>query len=155
MNVNDIENFLKNRAIIEHSFKHIDDRIVQSRFNFFGLPVCVEIVKGGTKYSTNHAGEPWQRTMECDYGYFEGITAGDGEFLDCYIADDHQNENNSVYVIKQMRPDGIEFDESKVMIGCGSEDEAKNLYLKHCHTQKCFGGITPYSIEEFKNTVCK
>lgn len=141
--------------LIEHSEEHKDDRIVQQHIDFFGLPVCVEIIKGGVKYSKSYDGKPWQREMKCDYGYFDGVTSGDGEYLDCYICDDYGNPNNKVYVIKQMRPDGSEFDESKVMIGCNSEKMAKDVYLSHCHTSKCFGGITEYTIDEFKETLDK
>lgn len=142
-------------TVNEHSVEHLNDRIVQQSIDFFGMPVCVEIVKGGVKHSKSKEGKPWQRKMKCDYGYFEGVTAGDGEFLDCYIWRDYANPNNQVYVIKQMTPDGKEFDESKVMLGCASEQMAKDVYIAHCHTNKCFGDITPYTIEEFRNTIQK
>ena len=81
------------QKLTEHSEEHVDDRIVQDHVDFFGMPVCVEIVAGGVKHSTNRDGEPWQKTFKCDYGYFEGITGGDGEFLDCYIGPNVENPN--------------------------------------------------------------
>jgi hypothetical protein len=153
MKIQDLQKQLSSNAITEHSEEHKNDRIVQKKFDFHGVPVFVEIIKGGMKYSTTYDGKPWQRKMNCDYGYFDGITSGDGEYLDCYIGDDVQNLDNKVYVIKQMRPDGSEFDESKAMIGFPSEDEAKKMYMSHCHTPKCFGGLTEYNIDDFKKTI--
>jgi len=151
MKISDLNKAIKNLS--EHSEEHKDDRIVQKHFDFFGMPVCVEICAGGTKYSKSYKGVPWQRHMKCDYGYFDGVTSGDGEYLDCYIGNDLDNRKNKVYVIKQMRPDGSEFDESKVMIGFPSEKAAKDMYMLHCHTDKCFGGITEYTIDEFRKTI--
>ena len=139
--------------LMEHSDETVNDRIVQKHLDFFGMPVHVEICAGGTKYSKAHDGTPWERHMKCDYGYFDGVTSGDGEYLDCYIGNELDNPKNKVYVIKQMRPDGSEFDESKAMIGFPSEQAAKKMYMTHCHTDKCFGGITEYTIDEFKKTI--
>ena len=141
--------------LMEDSEENKDDRLVQKHLDFFGMPVCVEIIAGGVKYSTTHDGKPWQRDMKCDYGYFDGITGEDGEYLDCYIGSEYESHDSKVYVIKQMRPDGSAFDEDKIIIGCKSQEEAKNLYMKHCHSEKCFGGIKEYTIDQFKDSLNK
>jgi hypothetical protein len=138
------------KRITEHSEEHVDDRMVQKHIDFFGMPVCVEIVAGGVKYSTTRDGEPWQKTLKCDYGYFDGITGGDGEFLDCYIGPNVNEPSCNVYVVNQMSPDGSQFDEHKVMIGFADIKEAKRVYLEHCHTNKCFGGIKQLRIDDFR-----
>ena len=45
---------------------------------------------------------------------------------------------------------GSEFDEDKIIIGCLSLQDAKALYMSHCHSEKCFGGIKEFTIDEFR-----
>lgn len=141
--------------IKEHSEEHANERMVQKHIDFFGMPVCVEIVKGGVKYSTTRDGEPWQKTLKCDYGYFDGVSGGDGEFLDCYIGPALEEPSCNVFIIKQMSPDGNNFDEHKIMIGFSDMAYAKEVYLQHCHTEKCFGGIKQTSLDEFRKILNK
>ena len=148
-----LSNILK--IINESSEAEVHDRMVQKHIDFFGMPVCVEIIRGGVKYSKTFKGEPWERTLKCDYGYFEGITGADGEFLDCYVGPNFTLPESKVYVIKQMRPDGSQFDEHKLVIGCMSVEEAKALYLEHCHSPKVYGGIKEYTIDEFRKVIEK
>ena len=138
------------KKISESSEEEKNDRMVQKHIDFFGMPVCVEIIKGGVKYSKSFNGEPWQRTLKCDYGYFEDVNGADGDFLDCYIGPDYTMPESKVYIVKQMRPDGSEFDEDKIIIGCLSLQDAKALYMSHCHSEKCFGGIKEFTIDEFR-----
>ena len=138
-------------SLLEDSEENKDDRMVQKHIDFFGMPICIEIIRGGVKYSKTFKGEPWQRTLKCDYGYFDGVTGADGEYLDCYVGPDYEMPESKVYVIRQMRPDGSEFDEDKIIIGCMEEIDAKNLYMEHCHSEKCFGGIKEYTIDQFRN----
>jgi len=141
--------------LLEDSEENKNDRMVQKHIDFFGLPVCVEIIRGGVKYSETYDGKPWQRTMKCDYGYFDGITGADGEYLDCYVGPDYKLPESKVYIVKQMRPDGSEFDEDKIIIGCMTDQQAKDLYMEHCHSEKCFGGIKEYTIDQFRELLSK
>lgn len=150
MKVSDLLN-----ALNESSEAEKNDRMVQKHIDFFGIPVCVEIIRGGVKYSTTFHGKPWQRIMHCDYGYFDGVNGADGDYLDCYIGQSYENPENKVYIVKQMRPDGSEFDENKIMIGCLSKDEAKDLYMQHAHSPKVFGGIQEITIDQFRKYIDK
>lgn len=141
--------------IKENSEENKDDRLVQKEIDFFGMPICVEIIAGGTKYSTTHDGKPWQRVLNCDYGYFDGVTGADGEYLDVYVGPNFQDPQSKVFVVKQMRPDGSQFDEEKIIVGCMTEEQARDLYLMHCHSEKCYGGIKEYTIDQFKDLLSK
>ena len=146
MKISDLEN-----ALTEDSEENKNDRLVQKHIDFFGMPICVEIIKGGVKYSKTFEGVPWQRTLKCDYGYFDGVTGEDDEYLDCYVGPNHTIPEGKVYIIKQMRPNGIDYDEDKIIIGCMSLDEAEKLYMEHCHSEKCFGGIKEYTVDQFRD----
>lgn len=149
-----VNTVMKIKDIIqEHSTEHSNDRMVQKHLDFFGMPVCIEIVKGGVKYSTTREGKPWQKTMKCDYGYFDGITGNDGEFLDCFIGPAFDEPSCDVFVVKQMSPDGKKFDEHKIMIGFSEISEAKQMYLQHCHTPNCFGSIKSMPLDKFKSII--
>lgn len=146
-----LKNLLK-----EDCEENIHKRIVQKSIDFYDMKVCIEIVSGGIKYSTNSfTGEPWQKTYTCDYGYFDGFTGADGDFVDVYVDTHVDDPTCNIFVIAQLSPDGKKFDENKVMIGCKSADRAKELYLANCHNELCFGGIKEYKIDHFRELLHK
>ena len=136
--------------LAEDSAENAHDRIVQKHIDFFGMPVCVEIIAGGVKYSKSFHGEPYERTLKCDYGYFDGFTGSDGDYLDCYIGEQVLEPSCKVFVVKQMRPDGSAFDEHKVFIGFPSQGDAHECFKAHAFTVESDGGITGYTIDEFR-----
>ena len=73
--------------------------------------------------------------------------------VNIYVTDDYENPENKIYVITQLSPDGKKFDEHKAMLGCKDLEEAKKLFLEHAHTDKVFGGIKEYTIEEFRKFI--
>ena len=126
-----------------------DNRSIKKHIDFFGLPICIEILKGDTKYSKRHDGTIWSRTMDCDYGYFDGIVSDDGEFLDCYVVNDGANFHR-VYAIEQYTTfaAGHKYDETKLIVGVNSMHEARELYLKHCQSPECMQFVTSLAIED-------
>jgi hypothetical protein len=97
--------------------------------SFQGIPVTIEWPKGSTREGTNKEGKPWKRKMLCDYGSIPDTkAAGDNENLDIYIGPD--SDSPTAWVIEQLKDDGS-FDEPKCMLGFDTEDEARDMYLKH------------------------
>lgn len=80
------------------------------------------------------------------YGHIRGSygDALDGMSLDVYIGPDLASQK--VFAVKQVIPDTGEVDEEKYVIGCWSESEAKDLYLK-AMPEKFFGGIRPVPLK--------
>jgi len=66
--------------------------------------------------------------MPADYGYIRGTSSAEGprEQLDCFVGPETDSE--LVWVIDQLDPDLRTFDEHKVMLDFGSEEEALATY---------------------------
>lgn len=94
-----------------------------------GLDLSIEYPLGSTRRGKSPDGSEWSRTMTADYGYFKRTKGKDGDNLDFYFGPDHESE--FVYVVNQVRPDSGRFDEHKVILGCRSVREARELYLSH------------------------
>lgn len=113
------------------------------------LDIKVENVKSSTRGGVDAQGKPWSNVMHSDYGYFKGTQSNDGEGVDVFIGP-HRGVKTG-YVVDQLTPDGLKFDEPKVVIGAKSEDAAKALYLKHYQKGwKGLGAITGMPIEGLK-----
>ncbi len=63
---------------------------------------------------------------------------GDGMAIDVWIGADLGSPK--VFRVKQIRPETGEFDEWKYVIGCWSQEEAKQLYLA-CMPKRFFAGV--------------
>lgn len=114
-----------------------------------GIDIKVENVKDSTRSGVDKEGKPWASKMHSDYGYFAGTKSTDGEGVDVYMGP-HRGVKTA-YVVDQLTPDGLSFDEPKVIIGAKSEDAAKSLYLKHYPKGwKGLGSITPMPVEGLK-----
>jgi hypothetical protein len=120
---------------------------------FAGLDIIVENPAGSTRSGTNKSGKKWSVTMACDYGYLKKANGEDGEELDVFLGTDPKAEN--VYVVHQNEPSTGKYDESKVMLGCGSSAEAKALYLSNYNTPKFFRSITEMPMVTFKKMLTK
>lgn len=88
--------------------------------------------------------------MRWDYGFIEDHVGSDGDEVDCYLGPNE--EASFVYVIHQRKaPDFKTHDEDKVMLGFGSEEEAKAAYLAHRNDgDAAYGGMTALPLERFK-----
>jgi ppGpp synthetase/RelA/SpoT-type nucleotidyltranferase len=93
-----------------------------------GLPVVIEWPKGSVRVGERN-GKPFKTDMKADYGYIpQTEAAGDEERLDVYIGTDEAAEY--VYAIQQLDDRG-EFDETKLMLGFPSLEDAEEMYLAH------------------------
>ena len=90
------------------------------------LHITIENPKGSVRSGKDANGQEWSITMNNDYGYIRGTKAVDGDHIDIFLSDNPSEGN--VFVVDQLNEKG-EFDESKVMYGFPSMDEARSSYL--------------------------
>ena len=95
-----------------------------------GMPISIENPKGSIRKGKDKDGSEWQVELQNHYGYFTNTTGNgkDGDAVDVFIGP-HPDNFDKVYVVDQ-KIDG-EFDESKVMIGFHSKEEAKSAYYSN------------------------
>ena len=99
-----------------------------------GLPLTIENPVGSTRVSKDPA-NPWETTMEADYGYIKRTVAADttgngkADRIDFYKPMDAE-PSAPVFVIDQINQDGT-FDEHKAILGVNSREEAELLYDQH------------------------
>lgn len=91
-----------------------------------GYDITIENPKGSVRSGKDANGQEWSITMNNDYGYIRGTKAVDGDHIDIFLSDNPSEGN--VFVVDQLNEKG-EFDESKVMYGFPSMDEARSSYL--------------------------
>jgi 5'(3')-deoxyribonucleotidase len=95
---------------------------------FKNIPIMIENVPGSIRFGFDERGRKWVSRMKSYYGYVKQTEGNDGDGIDCFIG---PNLNASrAFVINQNKPDGL-FDEIKIIFGCESIDDARELYLKH------------------------
>ena len=117
-----------------------------------GMDVTIENPKGSIRKGRDADGKEWQSEMHNDYGYIRGTKAVDNDHIDIFLSDDPEHGN--VYVIDQVDPKTGKFDESKVMYGFSSEQEARDAYLSNYEKGwKGLGKITEVTKEEFKKWI--
>lgn len=117
-----------------------------------GMDVTIENPKGSIRRGTDADGKKWESEMHYDYGYIRGTKAVDNDHIDIFLSDNPETGN--VFVVDQVNPKTGEFDESKVMYGFSSEQEAKDAYLSNYEEGwKGLGKITEVTKEEFKKWI--
>lgn len=116
-----------------------------------GMGITIENPKGSIRKFKDCNGNEGQIVMKNHYGYFRNTRGNgkDGDAVDVFLGPNIEDFDR-VYVIDQNNKNG-EFDESKVMIGFLSKDEAKNAYLSNYDPSwKGFRTITGVSLKHFK-----
>lgn len=116
-----------------------------------GLNITIENPKGSTRSGKDASGKEWSVTMQNDYGYIRGTKAVDGDHIDIFLSDNPTSGN--VYVVDAIDQKTGAFDESKVMYGFNSLEEARNAYLSNYSEGWKVGPITEVSKEEFKKWI--
>lgn len=117
-----------------------------------GMDVTIENPKGSIRRGTDADGKKWESEMHYDYGYIRGTKAVDNDHIDIFLSDNPETGN--VFVVDQVNPKTGEFDESKVMYGFSSEQEARDAYLSNYEKGwKGLGKITEVTREEFKKWI--
>lgn len=116
-----------------------------------GLDVSIENPKGSVRSGVDADGNAWSVTMQNDYGYIRGTKAVDGDHIDIFLSDSPAIGN--VYVVDAIDQQTGAFDESKVMYGFNSMEEARDAYLSNYSEGWKVGPITEVSKEEFKKWI--
>lgn len=117
-----------------------------------GMDVTIENPKGSIRRGTDADGKEWQSEIHYDYGYIRGTKAVDNDHIDIFLSDNPETGN--VFVVDQVNPKTGKFDESKVMYGFASEQEARDAYLSNYEEGwKGLGKITEVTKEEFKRWI--
>lgn len=117
-----------------------------------GMDVTIENPKGSIRRGTDADGKKWESEMHYDYGYIRGTKAVDNDHIDIFLSDNPETGN--VFVVDQVNPKTGEFDESKVMYGFASEQDARDAYLSNYEKGwKGLGKITEVTREEFKKWI--
>lgn len=116
-----------------------------------GMRVSVENKAGTERSGTDKDGTAWKQTLSHDYGYIRGTKGRDKDHIDTFLGPLVDKKDVPVYVIDQGNEDGT-FDEHKVMLGFGSEQDASDAY--HANYEpgwRGFQDIKPLSMTDFKN----
>lgn len=116
-----------------------------------GLDISLENKKGSIRRGIGKGGKPWQTVMPADYGYFKRTEGSDGDHVDVYLGPHHASPK--VFVIDQHNAEDKSFDEHKVMLGFGSEAQARAIYIKGFSDGKGadrIGAIHEMTIPQFK-----
>jgi len=114
-----------------------------------GMEIAIENPKGSFRKFKNDDGTEGRVQMNNHYGYFNITKGKDGDAVDVFIGPSIDNFEN-VYCVDQNTKEG-EFDETKVMLGFTSKDEAKKAYLSNYSPGWTgFRAITGVSLKVFK-----
>lgn len=126
---------------------------LQGKVTYYGLKISIENKAGSLRKGIDPDGKHWKTIMKNDYGYIKGTIAGDKDHLDVFLGSDLKSE--IIFVVKQVKPwlKDKPFDEYKVMIGFTNVDDAKKAYLSNYDTEKYFGDIYSYTLQQFKKLI--
>lgn len=116
-----------------------------------GMDITIENPKGSVRSGKDANGKEWSVTMNNTYGYIRGTRGVDGDHIDIFLSDNPESGN--VYVIDQVDQKTGMYDESKVMYGFNSIDEARDAYLANYEKGWKVGVISEVSKEEFKKWI--
>lgn len=128
------------------------DGPVKQKFVIHGVDIHIENPKGTHReWYDRKTGESGANKMHHAYGFIPGAKAADGDSLDVFVGPDRKSDQVFVINQRQMK-DGRRFDEHKVMMGFGSEEDARAAYLMHYNEKgpKLLGSLVVWSVERFK-----
>lgn len=95
------------------------------RVRILGYDIAIENPRGTIRSGKDRKGNKWQVKMKNDYGYFTHTLGYDGDAVDVFLGDNF--DTYSIFAIDQ-KIDG-KFDETKIMLGFRSAQEAKEAYM--------------------------
>ena len=121
-----------------------------AHFSVKGMKIAIENPIGSKRYYTDEkTGEKKYIVMKNHYGYFNITKGKDGDAVDVFIGPDIENFDK-VYCVDQKNKKG-EFDETKVMLGFSSKEQAKQAYFDNFAPDwKGFMYITGVPLKVFK-----
>lgn len=116
-----------------------------------GLDISIENPAGSVRSGINENGKPWETTLANHYGYLKGVRGADKDHLDIFVAPGAE-EAGTVYIVDQKNIKTGKFDESKVIIGPATKQEAQQAYLANYDKsgKKRIQAITEMPLDRFK-----
>lgn len=120
-----------------------------------GLDISIENPEGSVRSGVSKDGTAWSNDITAaHYGYIRGTEGKDGDHVDVFLKPGTPRDySGEVYVIDQKNDDGG-FDEHKVMLGYGSEEEAREAYLaNYDHGWDGIDGVTTMPMADFKDWI--
>ncbi len=121
----------------------------KGHINVQGFDITIENPKGSVRSGVDADGKAWETTMQNHYGYFKLTEGKDGDHIDVFVG--YNPTSEKIFVVDQVDPQTKEFDESKVMLGFTSAEDAKAAYMSNYEADwQGFGNITEVSVEDFK-----
>jgi phage-related protein (TIGR01555 family) len=105
------------------------------------LPLRQEIPAGDIRRGIGPDGQPWAIQMPCDYGEIKGTHGLDGEPVDYLLHP--TGPRGLAYIVDQLMAgeDAPELDEQKVILGCATEADARDLYTRTYGQAAEIGGV--------------
>jgi hypothetical protein len=122
-----------------------------------GMDISIENPDGSARKGVDREGKSWESTMHGHYGYVKGkgvvARAPDKEHVDVNIKSGTAEDfDGDVFVINQNDPQTGKFDEPKVYIGYGSENEAEGAYRSnYADNWQGFGDVVRVPMAKFKD----
>jgi hypothetical protein len=98
----------------------------KGRVSILGNEIAVENPKGSVRSNKDPNGPKWSVKMPVDYGYLVGTKGADGDPVDVFVGSDL--DAPYVFVIDQVDPNTLAFDEHKVMLGFSNMRDAYEAY---------------------------
>lgn len=112
-----------------------------------GMKISIENPKGSYRKGKDKNGKEWKTLMHNDYGYFTKTVGKDGDAIDVFLGPNLNSQK--VFPVDQFI-DG-EFDETKVMLGFNTKEQAKAAYLSNYEKDwRGFKYITEVDFDTFK-----
>ena len=114
-----------------------------------GMQISIENPKGSKRYYVENGVEKFN-VIKNHYGYFTKSLGKDGDAVDVFLGPNVENFER-VYCVDQNKKGSNEFDETKVMLGFNSKEEAKEAYLSNYSPGwSGFMAITSVPLKTFK-----
>ncbi|MDS1141698.1 LPD38 domain-containing protein [Pusillimonas sp. SM2304] len=117
-----------------------------------GLEISIENPEGSVRSGTDEDGNAWSNTLKSHYGYIRRTVGADGDHVDTFIKPGAAPAaDGQVFAIDQINPKTGKFDETKVMLGYGSQQEAEAAYkANYAPDWQGMGTVTPMDMPSFK-----
>ncbi|MEN4919452.1 LPD38 domain-containing protein [Achromobacter spanius] len=117
-----------------------------------GLELSIENPDGSERRGTAPDGTAWVNRMAGHYGYIRRTEGADGDQVDVFVRPGTSpNFSGPVFVIDQVDPGHRGFDESKVMLGYDSREDAERAYRdSYTPDWRGMGKVTQMDMPTFK-----
>ncbi|MDF2861335.1 MAG: hypothetical protein K0S02_1607 [Achromobacter mucicolens] len=117
-----------------------------------GLELSIENPEGSERRGTAPDGTAWVNRMAGHYGYIRRTEGADGDQVDVFVRPGTSpNFSGPVFVIDQVDPGHRGFDESKVMLGYDSREDAERAYRdSYTPDWRGMGRVTQMDMPTFK-----